>query len=377
MTRNLLPALGLCSVSVLVPACSSTPETEVEPTVEVEVSQRKRRMLLATENAVHALLGRATEELDEVNREFERELDAIHTGPMLSVIDDVLEEYAREERDRFSRQVIDLEERTVTRLEAILELYRHRLWTVASEAGKVEGAKNLDFRSGYRELDEKVEATIVQLERVANVVGAEQTATLRAHDAVVLHREGKFELDAGQLLHFRSNPDLMDPSDHSPVSICFALIQPDLDNEIPVRFVQAVNHRIERDGIVVREKPWRFDPGIPSKEGLLPLRREIRAPGYVATDLLTPQVNLQFPGSQVLSDFVLVAEYRTALQHAETEEILATIAWQIRWAVDYRGRGQVVDARRHAPRLMEEDPVLPALLREPDADSWLEEFADD
>jgi hypothetical protein len=58
-----------------------------------------------------------------------------------------------------------------------------------------------------------------------------------------------------------------------------------------------------------------------------------------------------------------VSEYRTALRRVDTGELLATIGWQVRWIVDFRGTMRVLVER--SDLVLADDPILPRLLHLP------------
>lgn len=353
------------------------------PSLEEQVGIRKRRMMNASAMAIQGLVRQAYIDIEAVHEQFQLQLEGVRTGPMLNIIDRVLEELGASERAAFRRQVEDLEEQTLKLLSALLRSYEERLWFVVTEAGELENASNPDWRSGHRELDEKAIATTLQLRKFADLEGIHQQATFRAYDRVELVRELKSDVDGiGRVMFFLSEPrrDIDRTPYQEYSSIAFVLARESRDDPREVQWVQAVRHRMERGGISILITPWKLDDSVGNPRGILPLRAEMRDPGYVVSDVIRPVVNLDVEGFSEFQDYHLVSEYRTGLIDAATREPLVTIQWQLRWLLDRKGELHAVPREQAPAHFLPNDSVLPDLIPaplDPDDVPYFENFDDE
>jgi hypothetical protein len=317
-------------------------------------------MLLATEKAMHVVLEEARADVLKLRADFERDAGAAPRTFRLSASDPYLEPYGSAGRTQRRRLVEQAHATNATRLDLLLAHYEDAMWSVASEAGRRELGSTLGTRSGYVELDEKVDAALIQLHRDASVETLEQQATLRVHDDVVLERSVREDLEGlGILSLYKSAPTtgLFAPDQEGQaVAIVFAR-DPELDHGVSFTVVQAVRRIIERGGVVLTSTPWRLDG---AADGAVPASLEVDARRYLVTDPCIPAVDTASPSFAGLHDRILVSEHRTALRRDDTGALVATLGWQVRWNVDFRGHMRELLDR--ADLALEDDPVLPALL---------------
>ena len=186
--------LALLSCSMVPSACSSEP-VEVGYQGELSIGMRKRRMLMGTELAIHRLLGQAETELGAILEAYDDELQGIATPIQLAVVHPQLESYGEGTRKQFKERVQGLHAATKERTEKVLAHYLAAMWSVAEEAGRAESGSDIGYRTGYRELDLKVESAYNQLLRNADVDGLDQLATFREADRIDLVRKVRDEID--------------------------------------------------------------------------------------------------------------------------------------------------------------------------------------
>jgi hypothetical protein len=367
--------LGVAACLLLpVGACASGPDDDVRLPPE-SVGARKQRMILATESSIQRLLGLANQEIERVRTAYEEQLDSLQASYRLSIVDDDLENYGTADLERFRTRVEELEERTTAAIEELLARYDEQFWYVATEIGHMEKGTSFGYRTGYRDLDEKVEAALIQLAARADLEGIHQSAAFLSSHRLVLSRKIRHEVEGvGEFDLFVSSPeewntldrdiDIPERSPFRRLRQSYAMVvtfrAADDLRAVPFRFVQAVRHRIERGGIVIEETDWRLDPSCPGGEGILALREEIAAEGVLASVPTVPHFNAAAPGFDSLRRYTLVSEYRTALQRSDRGEILSTLAWQIVWRLDARGQIRVV-LEECAERVVDGDGVIESL----------------
>jgi hypothetical protein len=328
-------------------------------------AERKQRMLFATERAIHQILRDARRDVTQIRKEFDERVEAVPLPSMLNVTDEALAVFDQKDRDTRRDAIEKVEDDIKARMVALLKHYENAFWTVATEAGRLEHGSQLGTRSGYQELDDKVEAAMLQLSREADVEVIDQLATLRTYDHVGLDREIREELEGKGVLSIYKSPPvngLFAPNQEGQ-SVVLVFQRDGLAPEVPLSYVQAARRLVERAGIVVAETPWQFDPATPKKDGVVPLATEVDAKKYVVSAEARPAVDTHGPEFEKLYDHVLVSEYRTALRRDDTGEVLAIVGWQVRWIVDFRGTMRVLVER--SDLLLKDDPVLPALLGRP------------
>jgi hypothetical protein len=233
---------------------------------------------------------------------------------------------------------------------------------LATEASRMENGHELGTRSGYQELDDKVEAAMLQLSRSADVEGIQQLATLRTYDHVGLDREVREELPGkGVISLYKSQPvNGLFEAGQEGQAVVLVFQRDGLEPTVPLAYVQAVRHIVQRGGIVLASTPWVLDPSTPKKDGMVAIAGEIDPAKYFVSAEARPAVDRKVEGYGELSDHVVVTEYRTALRREDTGETLATIGWQVRWIVDFQGTMRVLVERNDL--LLVDDPVLPSLL---------------
>jgi hypothetical protein len=351
---------------VLLAGCASRKESAVEP--ESTPSDRKQRMLFATEHAIHQVRDDARKDIAKLRAEFDAAVDHAPRSYRIDTSDPVLQEYGSALRDARHVAVEQAQATSEERFRLLLEHYEQAMWDVAIEAGKLERGSGLGYRTGYQELDDKVESAILQLERDAAVEGMEQVATIREYDDVVLERWLREEVEGiGVVSLYKSAPtlDLFAPTQEGQAVVVSFARDEKVGKNVPLSFVQAARRVVERGGIVLTASPWRFDPATPGGKGVVPLHPGVDPATHVVSEICTPSVDVTAPGFQDLRDTVLVSEYRTAVRRDDTGELIATIGWQVRWNVDFRGTMRVLVDK--SDLLLVNDPVLPGLLAAPAA----------
>jgi hypothetical protein len=351
--------LATALTGLLLGACAAPEE---EPPPPPGPAQRKRMILLAAEAEIHQLLGAARREMGQMSEGFLAEVDAAPRAFRLSSSDPELATYGTAAQAERRIRVEQVEERAKASVTVLLEKYETALWDAARRASARERGADLGSRTGYIDLDEKVDAAMVQLERDANLEQIDQAATLKLYEDVMLERELRLEVPGlGILSLFKSPPtlDLFAPRQEAQ-AVALAFVRGGLPPEVPLTFVQAERGRLERGGLLLTATPWQLDAG-GGGTGVLPLRADIDARASIATEVLIPSVDVASPTFPALRDHVVVREYRTILRRDDTGETLATIGWQVRWNVDARGYMRVlVDSH---DLVLPGDRTVPALLR--------------
>jgi hypothetical protein len=357
-------------------ACASEPPPE-EP---LTPSDRKQRMLFGTELAMRRVIEDARRDAVNLRAEYHAAIAAAPRSWRLGTTEPSLTTFGETGRESRRDAIERAFATTESRHQLLFDHYANALWVVAERAGELERGSDLGTRTGYRELDDKVDAALLQVERRLDVEGLEQVATFSKHEDVVLDRQIREELPGlGVLSLFKSAPvdGLFAPGQEGQavvatftrsVSEAVAVAPPAEDDaakpalppDAGLSFVQAVRRRVERAGIVISETPWHLDPATPGGRGIVPLRAEIDASRSVATEVCVPSVDTVAPSFHDVWDHVLVSEYRTVLRRNDTGATLATIGWQVRWNVDFKGSMRVLVDK--GDKTLEEDPVVPALL---------------
>ena len=118
-----------------------------------------------------------------------------------------------------------------------------------------------------------------------------------------------------------------------------------LEPTVPLAWVQAVRHVVQRAGIVIDSTPRAIDPDTPKKDGIVGVATEVVSTKYFVSVEARPAVDRGAPGFENLHDHVVITEYRTALRREDTGETIATLGWQVRWIVDFRGTMRVLVER--------------------------------
>jgi hypothetical protein len=367
------PRAALPLALALLAGCSSEPEkppsetprppetSKHEPPL-ASPSERKMRMLLGTELAMRQVLKDARTDSAAIRRDFDDLVAKLPLPSMLSVTDDALAVFDQAARDARAKTIGDAETVAETRMNALLAHYESRLWMLATEASRMENGHELGTRSGYQELDDKVEAAMLQLSRSADVEGIQQLATLRTYDHVGLDREVREELPGkGVISLYKSQPvNGLFEAGQEGQAVVLVFQRDGLEPTVPLAYLQAVRHIVQRAGIVLASTPWVLDPDTPRKDGMVSIAGEIDPAKYFVSAEARPAVDRKVEGFGELSDHVVVTEYRTALRREDTGETLATIGWQVRWIVDFQGTMRVLVERNDL--LLVDDPVLPGLL---------------
>jgi hypothetical protein len=196
-----------------------------------------------------------------------------------------------------------------------------------------------------------------QIKHRANVEGIHQQALLRAYDSTELVRLFKEDIEGlGRLMLCRSLPSGAASRMNEDVLTAIVFQRKGLAPDVPIRFVQAVHHRAERGGIVLIEVPWALDQ-TELGSGVLPLSEDISDPSYVATRIHTLKVRDDFEEFKTLRDCTLVSLYHTGMVNAETGELLATMAWEVRRGLTFDGRVYPEQTQREA-RLVDSTPLV-------------------
>jgi hypothetical protein len=381
--RNGSAAARALAGAALLAACSSEPQPppahataapapppkdgSAPATSSHSPSDRKQRMLFAMEAAARQAMRDARNDVTSIRKEFDDRVDVLPLPSMLSVTDDALGIFGQADRDARAKAVKVVEEDVEARLKGLLAHYEKALWTLASEAGRLESGQELGTRSGYQELDDKVDSAMLQIARLADVEGVEQLATLRTYDHVGLDREVREELAGkGILSLYKSQPVIgLFEKGQEGQSVVLVFQRDGLEPTVPLAWVQAVRHVVQRAGIVVAATPWVIDPDTPKKDGIVGVATEVVSPKYFVSVEARPAVDRGAPGFENLHDHVVITEYRTALRREDSGETLATLGWQVRWIVDFRGTMRVLVER--SDLMLTDDPVLPGLLKKPAA----------
>ena len=372
--------------TALLAACSSEPKAPPAPPAQAAAkpakppqeapsskelprspSDRKQRMLFAMELAARQAMRDARRDVTSIRKDFNDRVDLLPLPSMLSVTDDSLGIFGQADRDARAKAVLAAQAETVARLKGLLAHYEKALWTLATEAGRLESGQELGTRSGYQELDDKVEAAMLQIARLADVEGIEQLATLRTYDHVGLDREVREELAGkGILSLYKSQPvnGLFERGQEGQ-AVVLVFQRDGLEPTVPLAWVQAVRHVVQRAGIVVASTPWAIDPDTPKKDNIVGVATEVVSTKYFVSVEARPAVDRGAPGFENLHDHVVLTEYRTALRREDTKETIATLGWQVRWIVDFQGTMRVLVER--SDLMLVDDPVLPGLLKKPAA----------
>jgi hypothetical protein len=350
--------------AALAARCSSPPPPDDTPPLR-SPSERKQRMLLAAEGVIHQVMRDARRDVLAVRNEFDVAVDALPLPSMLGVTDQKLQNFDQPARDERAKTITAIMVKTQARLKALLDHYEKALWTVATEAGKLEHGSELGSKTGYQDLDDKVESALLQLARDADVDEIEQFATLHIYDHVGLDRAIREDVTGLGILSLYKSP---------PVKGLFALNQEGqaavivfqrdgIDPLVPLSYVQAVRRLVMRAGIIETETPWMLDPATPKKDGVVPQSPDVDPKYYVVSEEARPAVDTHAQDFDHLFDHVLVSEYRTALRRDDTGEFITTIGWQVRWIVDFQGTMRVLVER--SDLVLPDDPILPRLLHLP------------
>lgn len=369
---------GVLAAALIAASCATQPASvETRPPTAVE---RKQTMLLATERAIHVIFEDARADLARIEAQFAAETKGAPACYSLASAEPGLESFGSSRRKERSALVATAESRRQQQLKLLVEHYEAAFWAVATDAGKRETGKALGTRTGYAELDQKVDAAVLQLAGEADLDGAAQDAEAASSDHVGLERQIRHELPGiGILSLYKSQPirGLIGPDDEGQAAaFVFARAKPDAfalgatDAAAPVAppaapsfdvsFVQAVRRRVERGGLLIASTDWQLDPAAADRRGTLPLSPEVEASTHTASALLLPLVDKSDPSFRELWDHVLIAEFRTAMRRDDTGELLAVVGWQVRWNIDWAGRMRVlVDPD---DQVLPNDPVLPRLL---------------
>lgn len=343
--------------------CSSERSEKQAP--PISPAERKQRMLFATDRAIHQVISDARRDVLAARAEFDDAIAAMPLPSMLGVTDSKLQAFDQPARDARAAAITKLKDATTAKLKGLLEHYEKALWTVAIEAGKLEHASELGSKTGYQELDDKVESALLQLSRDADVDEIDQFASLHSYDHVGLDRAIREEIEKQGILSLYKSPPtvgLFAPGQEGQ-AIVVVFQRDGIAPEVPLSYVQAVRRLVERGGIILTETPWQLDPATPKKDGVVPICPDVDTKYYVVSAEARPAVDTKGQDFNQLFDHVLVSEYRTALKRDDTGEFLATIGWQVRWIVDFRGTMRVLVER--SDLVLEGDPVLPRLLNLP------------
>ncbi len=379
MGVELLRRGALCLVAGLA-ACAAE-ETERAPPSPTP-SEQKRVLLAAVDRAVHAVLEDARSDLEKVVAEFDGVVERAPACYLLASPDPALLDWGKRKRVERKTLLESASNRTQEQLKLLLAHYEEALWAVAVEGGRAGRGDALGSRSGYLEIDSKISAALLQLSREVDVDGNAQAADAAINDHLALERAIRHEIPGiGIFSLFKSPPTvgLFGPEDEGvAAAIVFSRAKEDLLDASVVAptlsgqpaavrpappaalsLVQAVRHGIERGGLMITTTAWRLDPTASSR-GALPVNGEVTAQSHLTSELCMPSVDKSDPAFRDVWDHVLVAEYRTALRRDDTGELLATIGWQVRWNVDFRGRMRVLVDRDDL--VVTQDRVLPTLL---------------
>ena len=364
----LIACLGLA-------ACASAPPDSA--THEPTTVERKQTMLLATERAIHIIFEDARTDLVRIQKQFEAEVVKAPACYSLASAEPGLEPFGVDRRKERATRVAAAASRREQQLKLLLGHYETALWAVACEAGRREAGDGLGTRTGYVELDQKVDAALLQLAREVDTDGAIQAAEAASSDHVALERQIRHEIrGVGVLSLYKSQPirGTFGPDDEGQATVAvFARAKPDpydskaaanggTDAPPPgkVSFVQAVRRHVERGGLMVAQTEWKFDAAATDASGTLSRNAEVDVATYLASEICLPMVDKSDPSFRQLWDHVLVAEYRTALRNDDNGELIAVVGWQVRWNIDWMGRMRVlVDP---FDQVLADDPVLPRLL---------------
>lgn len=360
-TSALLALLGAFALGAA--GCSS--ERPVQQAREAGPAERKQRMLFATDSAIHRVILDARRDVLAVRAEFDDAVAKLPLPSMLGVTDAKLQLFDQPARDARANAITKIKDATEAKLKGLLDHYEKALWTVAIEAGKLEHASELGSRTGYQELDDKVESALLQLARDADVDEIDQMAALHSYDHVGLDRAIREEIEKQGILSLYKSPPqngLFAPGQEGQ-AIVVVFQRDGIPPDVPLSYVQAVRRLVERGGIILTETPWALDPATPKKDGVVPLSPDVDPKYYVVSAEARPAVDTKAQDFNHLFDHVLVSEYRTALRRDDTGELLATLGWQVRWIVDFRGTMRVLVER--SDLFLEADPVLPRLLNLP------------
>ncbi len=360
-------------------------------------TERKRIMLLGAERAIHVVLEDARHDVERLTAGYETAAGPAPRTFRIASSESSLATFGDHLREQRLALLQERANATGQQLRALVDHYEGALWEIAAGAGRREGGDTLGTRSGYIELDEKVDQALIQLARDADVDGFEQSSAARLHDDIVLDRAIRYEIpDVGVLSLYKSAPtpglfaaeqegqaivvvlarSKEDPLESKRVMKGIAeerrllaaggtvapaplVAGPLQRSTMPLSFVQVVRRRIERGGLVVESTPWQLDPAT-ADGGLVPISDEVDTKTHVVSELCIPKVDTRAASFRGLWDHVLITEYRTALRRDDTGEIVATMGWQVRWNIDFQGRMRVLVDRDDL--IVPADPIVPALL---------------
>ncbi len=371
---------GLASLLIGLSGCASGGDDTPPPPTP---SEQKRMLFAAADRAIHVIFEDARVDLARVLAEFDRDVAVAPPCYLLASPDPALASYGETRRKERATRLEAASNRTQEQLKLLLEHYESALWAIAAEGGRIGGGDALGARSGYLELDQKIDAALLQLSREVDVDGVAQAAEAAINDHLALERAIRHELPGiGILSLFKSPPTegLFGKDDEGvATAVVFSRAKDDLldasvvgaalaGKPAPVRptlpakisFVQAVRHGIERGGMMVKTTAWQLDPAATDGHGAIPRCEEVVADSHLASALCIPSVDKRDPSFRDVWDHVLVAEYRTALRRDDTGELVATIGWQVRWNIDFSGRMRVLVDRDDL--VLTDDRVLPTLL---------------
>jgi len=343
-------------------ACAAGGDEVSQPPAEPTPLERRHRMLLGVERVIHHTLQDARRDARRVSDGFQASADSAPRAFRLNSSDPTLAIYGDEEQ-RLRRAAIEQAQAVAeAKLALLLEQHESALWAAARRSGLAEQGGDLGTRTGYQELDDKVEAGALQLQRAIDVEAIRQAATLMTYDDVSLDREVRHEVaGAGVLGLFKSPPTvgLFAPGQEAQ-AVVVTFVRDALPPEVPLSFVQAERSRVERGSMLLSSTPWRLESGIVDRPGVVPVRSAIDARKALATEIRVPSIDVRSPSFRDLHNHVVAREFRTALRRDDTGEILATMGWQVRWNVDFRGMMRVLTDVDD--RVLADDSVLPSML---------------
>jgi hypothetical protein len=363
MTRwNPVRPIPTIACALLLGSCASSDEEVARSLDEPSPMQRRHRILLGVEAVIHQALQDARRDGIRMGDEFAAAVAAAPRAFRLNTTVPELVAFGESEQVARRDAIEQARSVAVAKLGLLLEQYEAALWSAAVHAGQLERGSDLGTRSGYQELDDKVEAGTLQLERAIDIDSIDQTATLKTYDDIALEREVRHELEGiGVVSLFKSPPTLgLFAPKQEGQAVVATFTRDGLPPEVPLSFVQAERGRVERGSMVLAVTPWQLDPGASGRAGVLPLRAAIDARRCLATEICIPSIDLHAASLRAERDRIVVREYRTALRRDDTGQLVATIGWQVRWNVDFRGTMRVLTDVDDV--VLEDDSVLPSLL---------------
>jgi hypothetical protein len=347
----------------VLPAGCASDEELPPPAPESSPMRRRQRMLFDVESVVHRALQESRRDAARIVDEFLAAVDRAPRAYRLNTSDPDLATYGNAEQQARSEAVDVAEKDAETKLSALVEQYESALWDAAARAGQAEHGADLGTRTGYRELDDKVEAAKLQIESTIDIERLQQLATLKTYDDVALEREVRLEIEGvGIYSLFKSSPTvgLFAPGQEGQAVVA-AFNRVGLDPKVPLSLVQARRQRVEHGNMVLATTPWQLEAWDAGKPGVVPERAAIDANHAIATEVMIPTMETGAGEFARRNDRILAREYLTALRRDDTGEIIATIGWQVRWNVDFHGMMRVLTEVDDL--VIEKDPVLPSLLQ--------------